>query len=103
MPTRTIEREDVFRAVDEAMGDLSVSGVETFDPGETTDETRLFGAGGVLDSLGLVHLIVLLEARLDERFGIAVTLADERALSERKSPFRTVGSLTDYALKRLTS
>lgn len=57
--------------------------------------TVLFGRGGLFDSLGLVTLIVDIEQKLDE-LGISITLGDERAVSQKQSPFRTVQSLTDY-------
>jgi acyl carrier protein len=60
--------------------------------------TILFGPQGVLDSLGLVNLIVALEAALEDEFGVAVILTDERAMSQTRNPFRTVGALADYAL-----
>ena len=60
-------------------------------------ETPLFGRQGVLDSLGLVTLVVTLEQKIEDKFGSAVALADEKALSQRQSPFRTVRSLADYA------
>ncbi len=59
-------------------------------------ETQLFGRDAVLDSLGLVTLIVALEERTEEAAGVPIVLADERALSTKPSPFRTVGSLADY-------
>jgi acyl carrier protein len=62
---------------------------------EKTPETQLFGRGSRLDSLGLVNLVVATEARLGES-GVAVALADERAMSQKQSPFRTVGTLCDY-------
>ena len=66
-------------------------------PVDDIDEsTTLIGRQAVLDSLGLVTLLVDLEQRLDEVHGLAVTLADERALSQKHSPFRTVHTLTDY-------
>jgi hypothetical protein len=34
-----------------------------------------------------------------EQFGGSLVLADERAMSQTRSPFRTVGSLADYALQ----
>ncbi len=58
--------------------------------------TRLVGADSVLDSLGLVTLIVDIEDRLRSHHGISVTLADDRAMSRTKSPFRTVQSLAEY-------
>ena len=65
---------------------------------ELSQDTPLIGQNSVLDSLGLVTLIVDLEQRMDEEFGICVTLADDRAMSQRNSPFRSVASLTDYIL-----
>ncbi len=62
---------------------------------EKAPETQLFGRGSRLDSLGLVNLVVATEARLAES-GLAVALADERAMSQKQSPFRTVESLCDY-------
>lgn len=60
------------------------------------ESTRLIGRDSVVDSLGLVTLIVALEQKLAEDYGITATIADERAMSQEKSPFRTVGSLADY-------
>lgn len=65
--------------------------------GATVDlDTRLVGGSAVLDSLGLVTLIVDLEQRLEETFGHSLTLANERAMSQANSPFLSVRSLTDY-------
>ena len=61
-------------------------------------KTPLFGREGVLDSLGLVTLIVALEQKIEDKYGVQVALADEKALSQLKSPFRTVGSLAEYAI-----
>jgi acyl carrier protein len=60
------------------------------------ESTSLIGRGSLLDSLGLVTLIVDLEQRLEDEYGISLTLADERAMSQKNSPFRTVRSLADY-------
>jgi acyl carrier protein len=61
-----------------------------------TPETRLVGRSAVLDSLGLVTLIVDLEQRIETDFGVSLSLANERAMSQAKSPFRSVESLTEY-------
>ena len=60
------------------------------------ESTPLIGPQSVLDSLKLVTLIVDLEQRLDEDYALSLILADERALSRKHSPFRTVASLSDY-------
>ena len=49
----------------------------------------------------MVALIVDLEGRVGDETGEAVVLADEKAMSERNSPYRTVGSLTDFICERL--
>lgn len=64
-------------------------------------ETVLFGPGGALDSLALVHLIAELEERVSEEFDQDVIIADERAMSRSRSPFRSVASLRDYLLELL--
>jgi acyl carrier protein len=65
---------------------------------EPTVDTRLFGAQGMFDSIGLVSLIVEIEQAVSELTGKAVTLADDRAMSQKHSPFRNIGTLADYAL-----
>jgi len=59
-------------------------------------DTVLFGETGKLDSLGLVNLIVMTEENVEDEFDIIVNIADQRAMSQRNSPFRTVATLTDY-------
>ena len=101
MTTRPIDREGVVQVIDDAMGELRASGVPINGPLSARPETALFGPGGALDSLGLVQLIVFIEDRLAGQFGAAIALADEKALSEKRSPFRTVEALTDYVVRRL--
>lgn len=62
-------------------------------------ETPLFGPDGVLDSMGLVSLVIALEQALEREQTVTVSLADEHALSQRRSPYRTVGTLAEYAVQ----
>lgn len=64
-------------------------------------ETRLLGTQSVLDSMQLVSLIVTTEREIEDVFGVALTLADERALSMKSSPFRSVRALADYIALRI--
>jgi acyl carrier protein len=68
-------------------------------PEELTPDTALFGRAGLFDSLGLVNLILALEEALQDDHDVTVVLADERAMSQARSPFRTVGSLAEYAAR----
>jgi acyl carrier protein len=65
-------------------------------------QTKLFGKGGNLDSLGLVNLIVSVEEKVNDKFGVTISLADEKAMSQINSPFLTVNSLAGYILQILT-
>ncbi len=56
----------------------------------------LFGSEALLDSLGLVTLIIDVEERLAAEHGLDVQLATDQAMSQRNSPFLNVGTLTDY-------
>ncbi len=69
--------------------------------GDLTREARLFGEGGLLDSLALVSLVVAVEQAVADKFGKSVSLADEKALSQRSSPYRTVATLAAYAAAEL--
>jgi acyl carrier protein len=61
-----------------------------------SEETSLMGPASSLDSFELVGLVLSLESKIAEEFGVAVTLADEKAMSQRSSPFRTVATMADY-------
>lgn len=83
--------EDVlFPAVDEAR-----ASIESAKNLEKKPDATLFGADG-LDSLGLVSFVVLAEEKVDDLTDIEVTLASEKAMSRRNSPFLTLQTLADY-------
>ena len=65
--------------------------------GELDADTALFGEGGLLDSMGLVSLVIAVEQAIEERYDLSIGLADEKALSQKNSPYRTVRTLADYA------
>ena len=86
--------EMVFHRLNDLLSELASNAGEQIP--NMDDSTRLIGKKGILDSLGLVALIVSIEQKLLDDHGIVATIADERALSMEKSPFKTVGSLSEY-------
>jgi acyl carrier protein len=56
----------------------------------------LYGADGVFDSIALVAFIVAVEQALEQTLGLTLVLADEKAMSQRKSPFRSVEALVEH-------
>lgn len=61
---------------------------------DANENTRLFGEN--LDSMGVVFLVTDLEAAISDEYDVNLTLADERAMSQKTSPFRTVKTLSKY-------
>lgn len=83
---------DIVKIVQDAIGELN----EQLPAGQKlscSPQTPLYEAGGTVDSLGLLNLIMAVERRVSDELGKAISLADENALSNSQSPFRTVGSL----------
>ena len=64
-----------------------------------SEDTTLFGDRAGLDSFELVRLILSIEREISEEFGVAVTLADEKAMSQRSSPFRSAGTMANYIVE----
>lgn len=79
--------------------DLIISTIQEQVPSAKADaNTPLIGTGRIVDSIGLVTLLVAIEDNLAGQFGKPVSLMDDRAMSQSKSPFRTVGTLASYLL-----
>jgi len=90
-----MDRETIKRVVMESLKEVLTQ--DDRDAAEPLEESvHLIGTNAVLDSLGLVRLIVDVEQRLQLNYGMSVTLADERAMSQKHSPFRTPAALIDY-------
>jgi hypothetical protein len=90
-----LERNDVFAIITASVRDyLRELGTEAPEIGA---QTELIGGKTLLDSAGLVSVIMEVELRLQEQHNVEVSLANEKAFSQRTSPFLTVGALADYA------
>jgi len=68
------------------------------DVSHVDDQTRLLGSGALLDSVGLVTVVMEIEARLEEELGLTVSLTSDAAMSQERSPLRSVASLRDFVL-----
>jgi acyl carrier protein len=69
---------------------------------EVNAETSLFGDNALLDSAALVSLLVEVEQQINDAVGTEILLADDRAMSQKRSPFRNIGTLADYAVVLLS-
>jgi acyl carrier protein len=66
-----------------------------------TRETVLFGVDGSIDSVDLVNLVVGVEQGLEDKLGVSLSLASEKTMSQKESPFRTVRTLAEYVVAEL--
>lgn len=87
--------EKAMQAVTEAIDELNEQ-LTKEEKLKKSPDTALFGSGGSLDSLGLVSLITTVEQKIEEKFGVSVTLLDDIAGLENDNPLSTVSSLSDY-------
>ena len=90
-----VSRDKIIQTIFDVIDELKQQ-VPVIQHLDKSVDTVLFGQSGQLDSLGLVNLIVATEQKIEEELGVAMTLADEKALSRKSSPFRTIGTLADY-------
>jgi acyl carrier protein len=92
-----IARQDAYDIVIASLNEVfAQTGVTP--PESLGENTVLVGNDPVLDSLGVVQLIVEVEQRVEQNHGVSVTLANDKAMSARNSPFRTVGVLADHVV-----
>lgn len=92
-----MHEKQVTEAIAEAIGELNLQ-LKPEQSITASPDTLLYGMDSKLDSLDLVTLIVTTEQKIEDKTGIKITLANDRALSMRHSPFRSVRALNEYAL-----
>jgi len=90
--TLPMERRDVVNMICRIVSEISGA------PKKVDETTHLFGAQGFLDSLKLVNVVLDTEQQINDSYNLAISLADDRSVSQQRSPFRTVASLADYIL-----
>ena len=66
------------------------------EPINAVADTTLWGVSSPLSSIDFVSLIVSIEDKVQDQYGVTITLASESALSRKQSPFRTVSALAAY-------
>ncbi len=66
------------------------------DPETLEDSTPLVGENAVIASRGLVELMLAVEEFTEDHFGAVFDWTSDAFLSARRSPVRTIATLTDY-------
>lgn len=88
-------REEIDQVVLSTFKQVAKDNEKSFDC-EPTNDTAIMGPDSPFDSVDLVTFIVALEQTLEDDWNTSIILADDRAMSQEVSPFKTIGSISDY-------
>lgn len=81
----------IYRAIDEVNRQMPIDVKVIKDP-----FTKLVGEDGILDSLGVITLLVSIEEGLQSELGVQLALLDEDALANPTGPYRSIDSLVNW-------
>jgi acyl carrier protein len=93
-------RDKIFSIIKEAVTDLNEE-LDYDSLKNVTEDTTIFGGDDGIDSLSLVMLVTEVESSVFDELNLSISLADEKAMSMRNSPYRSVGALLDFALSKV--
>jgi acyl carrier protein len=86
---------NVLQIIYDSIDELNLDRLEN-EKIQKEEDTSIFGSNSILDSMGLVNLITIIEEKLEEKTGKFVSIVDERAMSMESSPFRTIKTLNNF-------
>ncbi|MCH2036172.1 MAG: hypothetical protein MK120_04400 [Puniceicoccaceae bacterium] len=96
MPDRIEIEALVLKSVRQLAEDFEITALEN-----PTLNSPLYGESGALDSMALVNLIADIEEAVAESYKANIVLADDKAMSAQRSPFRNVDSLINTLSERI--
>jgi len=96
-----IDYDIAFGAISTGVDEINLSQPEGAKISKDPDAV-LFGEDSKLDSVGLVQVVMAAEAHLAEQTGVDVVLASEAAMSRKRSPYRSLRLLAEYAVEVAT-
>ena len=89
------QRDKVLKSIYEAVDEVNEQLPED-QALEKSPDTVLLGESGKLESIDLVNILVATEENIEEAFDTPISITDERAVSEKNSPFKTIDTLCDF-------
>ena len=89
------EREKILNSIYAALDEVNEQ-LPDDQQLEKSPDTVLLGESGKIESIDLVNILVATEENVEEAFGVPLSITDERAVSEKNSPFTTIETLCDF-------
>ena len=94
-----VERKQILDLIYDSIDRMQDSWeTETFDK---TENLKLYGDGGLFDSLGLIRFTLSVEQELIKITGKNLNLLDTSVFLKDENPFSDVSSFISYILKKL--
>lgn len=93
-----ISFDTALKSVIDAVAEFNLSLPEDKHVSNDPDAV-LFGDGSGLDSLGLVNVVMTAEQYISDETGEDIVLASEAAMSRKRSPYRSLRALAEYAVE----
>lgn len=63
---------------------------------EFDNNIKLLGRDAAIDSMDFVTLITIIEELISDRLGKNIHIVSDKAFSMERSPFHSIGTLTDF-------
>jgi acyl carrier protein len=96
-----ITREKVIRAIYAAVDEVNQMMHDSQQLDKSVETVILDGERGALDSQGLMNFTVATEEKIEEFFGVQISLTDDKIFSQGINPLKTIGTLADYMFSLL--
>lgn len=94
--------ETALEAIGAAVEEINLSRPAE-DQLSSDPDAVLYGDGATLDSVGLVNVVMTAEAHIGDNTGLDIMLASEAAMSRKRSPYRSLRALAEYAVEIATA
>lgn len=95
-----IDLNQALEAMTAAAEEVNLSSADGTPLVSTDPDAPLYGEGSGLDSIGLVNVVMMAEAHLADLTGVDIVLASEAAMSRKRSPYRSLRALAEYAVEQ---
>ena len=95
---RKIHEKRDYKTIIETISDYNKD-LEKDSQISTDTNDSIYSSNSNLDSLGLVSFIIALEQSIEDKFKVSISLADEKAMSQKSNPYATINSLAEYISK----
>lgn len=86
---------DIKELLKEALEELNEQ-LDDDEKVEFSEETRFIGSSACIDSITFVTLISIIEELIEDKLGKTVHLVNEKAFSQKRSPFYSIETMTEY-------